>query len=209
MSEHASPSTGTDAAGSRAEGGAFPPPGLADRLGRRAIVLVGMMGVGKTTVGRRLAHRLDLPFRDADTEIEVAAGMPVADIFASYGEAAFRDGEQRVIARLLEAGPLVLATGGGAFMREETRRNIARHGISVWLTADHATLMRRVRRRGHRPLLRTPNPEETMRRLMAEREPVYALADVSVTSCDGPHDQVASRVLRALNTFLAGEALAR
>ncbi|MDB5559937.1 MAG: shikimate kinase [Enterovirga sp.] len=175
------------------------------RLGKRPLVLVGLMGAGKTTVGRRLATRLDLPFRDADIEIETAAGMPISDIFAIYGEPAFRDGERRVIARLLEEGPLVLATGGGAYMDAETRTKIAAHGVCVWLKADHETLMRRVRRRSHRPLLANPDPEGTMRRLIAERYPVYAGADVTVESYDMPHEKVVAEVLRALETWFESQ----
>lgn len=175
---------------------------LRDRLRGRAIVLVGIMGAGKTTVGRRLAGQLGLGFKDADAEIEMAAGMPVPDIFAIYGESAFRDVERRVIARLLDEGPLVLATGGGAYMNEETRRRVGERGISVWLRADHETLMRRVRRRVNRPLLQTPDPDETMRRLTALRDPVYALADISVESQDGSHEGVVSRVLELVTAHL-------
>jgi shikimate kinase len=178
---------------------------LKRRLGTRPIVLVGLMGAGKTTVGRRLSARLALPFRDADHEIEDAAGMPIPDIFTIYGEPAFRDTERRVIARLLKHGPLVLATGGGAFMNEETRDRIAQTAISVWLKADHETLMRRVRRRSHRPLLRTADPDETMRRLMAERHPVYAEADLTVESSDGSHDRVVQALIDALLVRLAHE----
>jgi shikimate kinase len=177
-------------------------PSLRERLAGRPIVLVGLMGAGKTTIGRRLATRLDLPFRDADQEIEAAAGMAVSDIFATYGEPSFRDGERRVIARLLTEGPMVLATGGGAYMCPETRTRIAESGISVWLKVDHDTLMRRVRRRSHRPLLQNPDPEATMRRLMAERYPVYALADMTVDSQDMPHERVVSGVVRALEAWL-------
>ena len=180
---------------------------ICERLGTRAIVLVGLMGAGKTTVGRRLASRLGLPFRDADVEIETAAGMPISDIFTIYGEPAFRDGERRVIARLLEEGPMVLATGGGAFMNAETRARIAATAVSVWLKVDHETLMRRVRRRSNRPLLANPDPEGTMRRLMAERYPVYAEANATVESSDMPHDRVVSQVVTALEGwFDANEA---
>lgn len=171
---------------------------LKQRLGSRAIVLVGLMGAGKTTVGRRLAARLNLPFKDADLEIEEAAGMSVPDIFAIYGEAAFRDTERRVIARLLRQGPLVLATGGGAYMHPETRDRIREAGLSVWLKADHDTLMRRVRRRSNRPLLKTADPDETMRRLIAERHPVYAEAEWTIESNDGSHDRVVQAVIDAL-----------
>src|SRR3954465_13136347 len=150
------------------------------RLGTRSIVLVGLMGAGKSTVGRRLAQKLGLPFRDADHEIETAAGMTISDIFAIHGEKHFRDGERRVIARLLQEGPIVLATGGGAFMNEETRQRIAEYGIPAWLKADLDSLMRRVRKRTTRPLLQNPDPEGTMRRLMELRYPVYATADITI-----------------------------
>jgi shikimate kinase len=139
-----------------------------------------------------------MPFKDADQEIEEAAGMSVPDIFAIYGEAAFRDTERRVIARMLRHGPQVLATGGGAFMNPETRARIREGGISVWLKADHATLMRRVRRRANRPLLQTVDPDETMRRLMAERHPVYAEAEWTIESNEGSHDLVVQAVIEAL-----------
>ena len=190
------------------------PPGdvsasaLAHELGELSVVLVGLMGAGKSTIGRRLAQRLALPFRDADAEIEAAAGMPIADIFARFGEPAFRDGERRVIARLLEEGRLVLATGGGAFMNADTRARIAERGISVWLKADHETLMRRVRRRTHRPLLRSADPGETMRRLMAERYPVYAQATVTVESRESSHERVTQDVVDALARHLTGRASA-
>lgn len=182
-------------------------PALRERLRGRCVVLVGLMGAGKTTVGRRLASRLDLPFRDADHEIESAAGMPIPDLFSQYGEPAFRDGERRVIARLLETGPIVLATGGGAFLSAETRERVGTHGISVWLKADHATLMRRVRKRQNRPLLRTADPERTMRDLMEVRYPVYALADLHVPSCDGSHDRTVAAVMRALDERLGAEEM--
>src|SRR5215467_700103 len=142
-------------------------------LGTRLIVLVGMMGAGKSTIGRRLAARLHLPFVDADTEIEAAAGMTIPEIFEIHGEPHFRDGEARVIARLLETGPTVLATGGGSFMRAETRRRIGDKAVSLWLKADADIIMRRVRRRADRPLLQTNDPAATVNRLIAEREPVY------------------------------------
>jgi len=184
-------------------------PGVEDairrRLGRRSIALVGLMGAGKTSVGRRLALRLGLPFRDADHEIEAAAGMPISDIFAAYGEPYFRDGERRVIARLLQDGPQVLGTGGGAFMSEETRSRIAETGLSVWLKADLDTLMRRVRKRSNRPLLKTPDPEGTMRQLMSAREPVYALADLTVESREAPHERVVQEIVHALDAWLSEE----
>ena len=171
-------------------------------LGTRSIVLVGLMGAGKSTVGRRLAQKLGLPFRDADHEIESAAGMSIADIFSIHGEASFRDGERRVIARLLQEGPMVLATGGGAFMNEETRARIAERGISIWLRADLDVLMRRVRKRTTRPLLQNPDPEGTMRKLMEVRYPVYATADLTVDSHEAPHDRVVLDVIEALSGWL-------
>ena len=171
-------------------------------LGVRSIVLVGLMGAGKSTVGRRLASRLGLIFKDADSEIEAAAGLTIPDIFAIYGEPSFRDGEERVISRLLRAGPMVLATGGGAFMREATRDHIGESGVSVWLKAELDVLMRRVRKRGNRPLLETADPEGTMRALMETRHPVYAGADVVVLSREVPHDRVVQDVLDALDAHL-------
>jgi shikimate kinase len=174
-------------------------------LGKRSLVLVGLMGAGKSTVGRRLAQMLKLPFRDADHEIEAAAGMTIPDIFSIHGEEYFRDGERRVIARLLQEGPMVLATGGGAFMNEETRRAIAEHGISIWLKADLDILMRRVRKRATRPLLQNPDPEGTMRRLMDLRYPVYATADLTVDSHEAPHDRVVADIIKALNGWFDEE----
>ena len=175
---------------------------LREALGRRSIVLVGMMGSGKSSVGRRLAARLGLPFSDADLEIEQAAGMTIPEIFAAHGEAFFRDGERRVIARLLGSGPRVLATGGGAFMSEETRQRIAEQGISVWLKAEPDVLMRRVRKRANRPLLQTPDPEGTLRHLLSVREPVYALADLTIESHDAPHEAVVGDLFIALAQYL-------
>jgi shikimate kinase len=190
---------------SQGTGASDPLAALRERLGTRAIVLVGLMGAGKTTIGRRLAARLNLAFKDADHEIEEAAGMSVPDIFAIYGEAAFRDTERRVISRLLRQGPLVLATGGGAFMDADTRARIRESGVSIWLKADHGTLMRRVRRRSNRPLLKTADPDETMRRLMAERHPVYAEAEWTIESNDGSHDRVVQAVIDALQRGLVRE----
>lgn len=176
---------------------------LRSLLGKRAVVLVGMMGSGKSSVGRRLATRLGLPFVDADVEIETAAGMTIPEIFAQRGETEFRDGERRVISRVLATrAPLVLATGGGAFMNAETRERIVELGISIWLKADADVLMRRVRKRSNRPLLQTADPEATMRRMLAEREPVYALADVTVTSRDDPHEVVVEEAMVALDRHL-------
>lgn len=171
-------------------------------LGSRSIVLVGLMGAGKSTVGRRLAQRLGLMFKDADAEIEQAASLSITDLFAIYGEESFREGEERVIARLLGQGPMVLATGGGAFMREATRARIEQGGISVWLKAELDVLMRRVKKRNTRPLLQTTDPEETMRRLIEVRHPIYALADVVVVSRDVAHERVVQDVLEALDAYL-------
>ena len=169
---------------------------LVAALGTRSVVLVGIMGSGKTSTGRRLAQRLGLPFVDADVEIEWAAGMSIPEIFAKHGETYFRDGERRVMARLLRGGPCVLATGGGAFMNEETRARVVEHGVSIWLKAEFEVVMRRVRRRPTRPLLRTADPVATMTALMAEREPVYGRADITVTSRD---DSIEATVAEALD----------
>jgi shikimate kinase len=175
---------------------------LVAALGTRAIVLIGMMGAGKSTVGRRLAARLRLPFLDADHEIEAAAAMTIPDIFEVHGEPHFRDGEARVISRLLSSGPLVLATGGGAFMRAETRERIARAGVSIWLKADADVIMRRVRRRADRPLLKTDDPAATVARLIAERHPLYEQADLVVDSRDVPHEKVVEECIVALQGWL-------
>lgn len=176
------------------------------KLGGRSVVLVGMMGSGKTSVGRRLAARLGLDFADADVEIETAAGMSVPEIFAKHGEAYFRDGERRVVARLLEEKQRVLATGGGAFMSPQTRENVAKHGVSVWLKADLDVLLRRVRKRSNRPLLANVDPEETLKALIADRYPVYGLADFTVVSREGPHENVVENILAALEAGLSGIA---
>lgn len=176
---------------------------LVAALGMRSIVLIGMMGAGKTTIGRRLSHRLSLPFVDADAEIERAAAKTIPEIFAEHGEPYFRDGERRVIRRLLGEGPQVLATGGGAFMNAETREAIANHGISVWLKADFEVLASRVRRKSNRPLLDTPDPDETIRRLMRDRYPVYAGAEITVHSRDVSHDVVADEIIAALEQKLS------
>ncbi|CCE09854.1 fragment of bifunctional: shikimate kinase (N-terminal); dehydroquinate synthase (C-terminal) (part 1) [Bradyrhizobium sp. STM 3843] len=181
-----------------------PEAAITAALGRRLVVLVGMMGAGKSTVGRRLAARLKLPFVDADNEIEAAAGMTIPEIFESSGEDYFRNGEARVIARLLENGPGVLATGGGAFMREETRRRIQDKAVSVWLKADADVIMRRVRRRADRPLLQTADPAGTVTRLLTEREPVYQHADVTIWSRDVPHDKIVDECIDALYARLCG-----
>ena len=182
---------------------AIPSGPILGALERRSIVLVGMMGVGKSSVGRRLAARLSIPFVDADSEIENAAKMTIPEIFARHGEAYFRSGEARVLARLLESGPQVLATGGGAFMNEETRALIKLKGVSVWLHADFDVLLRRTsKRRSDRPLLQTEDPGETLRALLAEREPTYALADLTVQSREVPHEAIVADVLAALAAHL-------
>ena len=176
---------------------------LLSALGPRSIVLVGMMGVGKSSVGRRLAGRLSIPFVDADSEIERAAGMTIPEIFARHGEAYFRSGEARVLARLLGSGPQVLATGGGAFMNPDTRALVKLKGVSVWLNADFDVLRRRTsKRRSDRPLLETDDPAETLLALLAEREPTYALADLTVQSREVPHEAIVADVLTALATHL-------
>jgi shikimate kinase len=176
------------------------------RLPTKPLVLVGMMGAGKTAIGRRLAERLDCPFLDADDEIETAAGCSISDIFALHGEAAFRDGERRVIKRLLDCSPTVLATGGGAFMDTDTRQAVHDKGISIWLRADIETLWQRVRRRDHRPLLETENPRETLERLIQDRNPTYAEADITVDSDVGPLCQTVDRVMDAIEEFLKTES---
>ncbi|HYM73058.1 MAG TPA: shikimate kinase [Stellaceae bacterium] len=165
---------------------------------RRAIVLVGLMGAGKTKIGRRLAARLDLPFFDSDEEIEAAAGETIEEIFRNRGEAVFRDGERRVIARLLQGPVHVLATGGGAFMDAGTRAAIAARGVAVWLRADLDVLFARVSRRSNRPLLKTPDPRAVLAELIDRRYPIYAQADIVVDSGDGPPEATASRTIAAL-----------
>jgi shikimate kinase len=171
---------------------------LGAALGRHSIVLVGMMGAGKSSIGRRLAARIAIPFVDADAEIEEAADMSIADIFAVYGEPYFRAGEARVIARLLDHGPQVLATGGGAFMNAQTRATIANNGISVWLKADLDVLTKRLRRRNDRPLLKTDDPVATLAKLLLDRDPIYAEADVTVISRDVTHDVIVDEIVAAV-----------
>ena len=168
------------------------------RLGTHPIVLVGLMGAGKTSVGRRLAEKLGIPFVDADHEIEAAARKSIAEIFADHGEAYFREGERRVIQRLIGNGAQVLATGGGAYMNDETRARIQDHGISVWLRAPLPLLMKRVMKRQDRPLLKTGDPESVMRKLIETRYPVYQRADLAVESRDVQHGQMVNDVIRAL-----------
>jgi shikimate kinase len=177
---------------------AKPEAAIVAALGRRSIVLIGMMGAGKSSVGRRLASRLGLTFVDADSEIEAAAGMSIADIFAAHGEAYFRSGEARVIARLLEGGPQVMATGGGAIMNPNTRTLIRAKGVSIWLDAEYEVLLRRVKRRTDRPMLKTADPADTLRRLLDERRPVYANADLTIRSREAPHETIVSEAIAAL-----------
>jgi shikimate kinase len=179
-------------------------PAIVAHLGDRSIVLIGMMGVGKSSIGRRLGARLAIPFVDADAEIERAAGMSIADIFARHGEAAFRSGEARVIARLLNGGPQVLATGGGAVMNPATRALIQERAVSIWLSAELDLLLRRIsKRKTERPMLQTADPAATLRELLAEREPIYAQADLTVQSRDVPHDAVVAEIIERLADFLS------
>ena len=168
----------------------------------RTVALVGLMGAGKTTVGRRLATALGLPFADADAEIAAAAGRSIEEIFAERGECEFRRGERQVIARLLAGPPHVLATGGGAFIDPRTRALMKARAISIWLKAPIEVLMRRVARRDDRPLLKEPDPEAVMRRLMEERDPIYAEADITVETAHGPHAAAAADIIAALRAHL-------
>ena len=170
---------------------------------QRPIVLVGMMGVGKSSVGKRLSAALDCPFIDADDEIEKAAQMTIAEIFATYGEPYFRDGERRVIARLIEeGGRTVIATGGGAFCNDETRALILEKGIAVWLDSDIDTLVERTARKDHRPLLQQGNPREILTRLREERRPAYSQAPIHVLSGNGPHGRAVTKVLKGIEQWL-------
>jgi shikimate kinase len=171
-----------------------PLPGPVDRT----IVMVGLMGAGKTSIGRRLAQRLGLTFIDADHEIETAAGCTIEEIFERYGEAAFRDGERKIIQRLLERPPHVLATGGGAFIDPDTRARIKAAGISVWLKADLDVLVRRVSRRNNRPLLKRGEPRDVLARLMEQRYPIYAEADICIDTLDAPAESTVDRVIEAI-----------
>jgi shikimate kinase len=180
-------------------GNAAPETAIVAALGARSVVLVGMMGAGKSSIGRRLATRLAIPFVDADAEIEKAAGMSIPDIFATRGEPDFRTGEARVIARLLEGGPQVLATGGGAFMNADTRAAIGAKGVSIWLNAELETLMRRIKRRHDRPLLHTDDLAATLQQLIDARYPIYALADFTVQSREVPHDKIVDEIVAVLH----------
>lgn len=171
---------------------------IRERLGRKSIVLIGLMGAGKSTVGKKLASMVELPFFDADTEIEKVSTMTVPELFEAYGEAEFRDLERRVIARMLEEGPIVLATGGGAYMNEQTRRAIATDGVSVWLNAELDVLMGRVVRKQNRPLLKNDDPRAVMERLMGERYPVYAQADLTIHSREEKKEIIALEAMQAV-----------
>lgn len=191
---------GNDSPGNQSD--ASPP------AGRKTVVLVGLMGAGKSCIGRRLAPRLGLPFADADAEIETAAGCSIEDIFANHGEAAFRSGERRVIERLLTEQPKVLSTGGGAFIDPRTRDAVRRFGVSVWLRADLELLLKRTGRRNNRPLLKTGDPRSILKSLMEERYPVYSEADITIDSVDAPPDVTVNRVERAVLDFLDRQEVA-
>ncbi|MBB3236407.1 shikimate kinase [Phyllobacterium endophyticum] len=178
---------------------------IRERLGHKSIVLVGLMGAGKSTVGKKLASMVELPFFDADNEIEKVSTMTIPELFEAYGEAEFRDLERRVIARMLESGPIVLATGGGAYMSELTREAIASEGISLWLKAELDVLMARVARKQNRPLLRNDNPRGVMERLMVERHPIYSLADLVVNSRDEKKEIIALEAMEAIAGHLQGD----
>lgn len=172
-------------------------------LRRKTVALVGLMGVGKSSIGRRLAAALGMPFRDADTEVEAAAGRSIADIFAEYGEPAFRDGERKVIARLLDGEPHVLATGGGAFMNEQTRELLKDRAITVWLKGDLEVLARRVARKSDRPLVTGKDPLEVLQAQAAIRYPFYEQADITVETGETPHQTAVEAILDALRNHLA------
>lgn len=183
--------------------------GLKDRLGRRSIVFVGLMGAGKTAIGRKLAQALGLNFVDSDHEIETVSRMTIPELFERYGEPEFRALEERVVGRLVKDGPQVVSTGGGAFMNAHTRDAIAQDGISIWLKADLDTLMSRVAKKPNRPLLKAPDPRAVMERLMAERYPVYGLADIVVTTRDVRREEITAEVIDALSAWLDREGIGK
>lgn len=183
--------------------------GLKDRLGRRSIVFVGLMGAGKTAIGRKLAQALGLNFVDSDHEIETVSRMTIPELFERYGEPEFRALEERVVSRLVKDGPQVVSTGGGAFMNAHTRDAIAQDGISIWLKADLDTLMARVAKKPNRPLLKAPDPRAVMERLMAERYPVYGLADIVVTTRDVRREEITAEVIDALSSWLERQELGK
>jgi shikimate kinase len=174
-------------------------------LQKRSIILVGMMGSGKSSIGRRLAATLDLPFVDADAEVELAAGMTIEDMFAVHGEPYFRQGEERVIRRILQGNPQVVSTGGGAVVSPQTRTAIAKSGISIWLDASVDLLLKRVMRRDNRPLLKTDDPRAVLERLLSERRPYYAEAHLKIESRDAPHEAVVDEILALLSSYLAAQ----
>lgn len=180
-------------------------PALRAALSGRSIILVGLMGAGKSSIGKRLATALELPFHDADIEIERAAGMTIEEIFRLHGEAYFRDGEERVIKRILQGGSQVLATGGGAVISPQTRAEIANSGVSIWLNAPIDLLLLRVSRRDNRPLLKTENPRAVLSRLMSEREPFYREANLVFQSRDAPHDVIVEEILSMIEAYLAAK----
>lgn len=171
-------------------------------LGKRNLVLVGLMGAGKSAIGRIVAQQLGLPFIDTDTEIERVSRMSISELFAAYGEEEFRALETRVIKRLLRTGPRVVSTGGGAFINEKTRKQIERGGLSVWLSAELDVLWERVNKRDHRPLLKTENPKQTLKDLMDKRYPIYGLADITVQSRDVRKEVIANEVLASVIEFI-------
>lgn len=177
------------------------PDGIEARWPNRTVALVGLMGAGKSTVGRRLADAMGRSFFDSDDEIEKAAGQSISDIFSQHGEAEFRRGEQKVLERLLLGPPHVLATGGGAYLSAETRTLMRQHAITIWLNADLETLWKRVSKRGHRPLLKTDNPKGVLSELFEARQPIYELADITIHSADGPHQDTVKAILAALSDW--------
>ncbi|MVA25545.1 shikimate kinase [Agrobacterium vitis] len=172
-------------------------------LGRRNLIFVGLMGAGKSAIGRLVAQQLNLPFIDTDTEIERVSRMTISELFAAYGEAEFRALETRVIRRLLRSGPKVVSTGGGAFINDRTRRQIERGGISIWLKADLDVLWERVNKRDHRPLLKTENPKQTLEKLMLERYPIYQRADITISSRDGRKEAISDEVMDAVIAYVS------
>jgi len=181
------------------------PADLLDRLGSRSIVFVGLMGAGKTAIGRKVAQALGVSFIDSDHEIETVSRMTVPELFEHYGEPEFRALEERVIGRLIKDGPQVLSTGGGAFMNANTRAAVARDGVSIWLKADIDTLMARVARKPNRPLLQNADPRGVMLKLMQDRYPVYGLADLTVQTRDAKREEITAEVLASLGDWLANE----
>lgn len=175
---------------------------LRQRLDKKSIVLIGIMGAGKSSIGKKLADATHLPFVDSDDEVEAAAHMSISDIFELYGEEEFRSGEARVIARLLEEGPQIMATGGGAFMNEDTRHLMRKNAITIWLNSDISVLVDRVSRKSHRPLLKNTNIRKTLEQLLAKRKPIYQQADLTIMSDHSPHEKVIANIIEALSEKL-------